>query len=357
VVILCNSAEGDYWVTPGLSYSPVFVSLFREEFLSMKYRLLGRTGLEVGEIGYGLWGMGGWSGSNDEESAKSLQLALDMGCNFFDSAWAYGDGKSDQLLGHLVRQNPGRVIYTASKVPPKNLKWPGTSEDPATDAYPAEHVNEYAHRIRDALGVKTIDLLQFHVWDDSWAEDRSWAGAISDLKAAGVIRFFGISLNRWEPENGIAAIKTGHVDTVQVIYNIFDQAPEDQLFPICRELNIGVIARVPLDEGSLGGGLTHETTFPSDDWRSGYFGLENLSPTVDRVERLKSETPPGLSLPEMALRFILTNPDVSTAIVGMRRPEYVKANIAASDGHPLETGLINRLRAHRWDRKVEPWAN
>jgi aryl-alcohol dehydrogenase-like predicted oxidoreductase len=312
--------------------------------------------MRVSDIGYGLWGMGGWTGSDDAQSRRSLQMALDAGVNFFDSAWAYGEGRSDSLLGELVRNNPEKTVYTASKIPPKNGKWPARPDDRLDEVFPPKHIIEYAQRIREAMGVSTIDLLQLHVWDDSWASDPSWVEAVEELKARAVIRFFGISLNRWEPENGIRAVRGGHVDTVQVIYNIFDQAPEDELFPACREMNVGIVARVPLDEGSLTGNLTLDTRFPEDDWRSRYFGPENLAPTVERVEQLKHDLPAGASLPEIALRFILSNPDVSTTIVGMRKPDHVVANIAASDAGPLEEAMIARLRPHRWDREPAPWS-
>src|SRR3989442_8568476 len=218
----------------------------------MKYRKLGRTGFEVSEISHGLWGMSGWTGSNDDESRKALQLSADLGCNFFDTAWAYGEGKSDRLLGELLHKNRGRKLYAASKIPPKNRKWPASSSDALEDVFPAEHVLKYADCIRKNLGVERIDLLQFHVWDDSWAGNEMWMNTVRKLKAEGLIAAFGLSLNRWQPNNGIRALETGCVDTVQVIYNIFDQAPEDELFPCCKKLDIGVIARVPLDEGSLG---------------------------------------------------------------------------------------------------------
>jgi len=200
-------------------------------------------------------------------------------------------------------------------------------------------------------------LLQFHVWDDSWTDEPEFHKTVEKLKTDGLIRFFGLSLNRWEPENGIKAIRTGLVDVVQVIYNIFDQSPEDKLFPVCRELNIGVIARVPLDEGSLGGKMTAETKFPKGDWRALYFGPENLKNTIARVEKLKDVLPRNMSLPDMALRFILSDPTVSTTIVGMRKPDHVRQNIAMSDAGPLDKGLLERLRHHRWDRKPQRWSD
>ncbi len=323
----------------------------------MQYRQFGRTGWKVSDIGYGLWGMSGWSGSDDQQSLDSLQRAADGGCNFFDSAWAYGDGKSDEFLGQTLRQNSGKRLYAASKVPPKNRQWPASPRYRYSDVFPSDHVLEYADKIRRKLGSDTIDLLQFHVWDDSWTDQPDFRNAVEKLKRDGVIRAFGLSLNRWEPQNGIKAIRTGLVDAVQVIYNIFDQAPEDELFPVCRELKIGVIARVPLDEGSLGGKLTLDTRFPKNDWRSRYFSPENLKPTVERVEKLKQIVPTGTTLPELALRFVLSNPDVSTTIVGMRSPEHVAANTSASDKGPLGPDLLAELRKHRWDRQPAPWSD
>ncbi len=323
----------------------------------MQYRTFGRTGWQVSDIGYGLWGMSGWSGSDDAQSTASLQQSADAGVTFFDSAWAYGDGKSDKLLGDLIRENPGRRLYAASKIPPGNFKWPALPSYSHTEVFHPEHVFRYADIIRKNLGVDTIDLLQFHVWQDHWTDAPDFRNTVERLKRDGIIRAFGLSLNRWEPANGIRAIRTGLVDAVQVIYNIFDQAPEDELFPLCGEMNIGVIARVPLDEGSLGGNLTLQTKFPEGDWRGRYFSPENLVPTVERVERLKQVVPVGMILPEMALRFVLSEPTVSTTIVGMRKPEHVAANISYSDKGPLPAALIAELRAHRWDRKPAHWSD
>ncbi|MGA8866160.1 MAG: aldo/keto reductase [Candidatus Sulfotelmatobacter sp.] len=323
----------------------------------MKYRKLGRTGFDVSDIAHGLWGMSGWSGSNDQQSLASMQLAVDLGCNFFDTAWAYGEGKSDSLLGEIMARNSGKRLYAASKIPPANGQWPALPKYKYRDVFSAAHVLEYADLIRKKLRVDCIDLLQFHVWDDSWVQEPEFRSTVEKLKDGGWIRYFGLSLNRWEPANGIKALRTGLVDVVQVIYNIFDQAPEDQLFPVCQELNVGVIARVPLDEGSLSGKMTLETRFPKDDWRSGYFGPENLASTVNRVDKLKRIVPAGMTLPEMALRFILSHPAVSTAIVGMRTSQHVQENIAASEAGPLDAALLAELKKHRWDRTPQRWSD
>ena len=322
----------------------------------MRFRKLGRTGVDVGDVSHGLWGMGGWKDAEDAQSASALELAASLGCNFFDTAWAYGEGKSDGFLGQLLAANRQRTLFAASKVPPKNRKWPALPEYPCRDTFPPDHVFQFADQIRRRLGVDTIDLLQFHVWDDSWADEPDFRSTVEKLKRERIIRFFGLSLNRWEPWNGLRALRTGLVDAVQVIYNIFDQAPEDELFPLCRELKVGVIARVPLDEGSLGGNLTLDSRFPEGDFRNVYFGAENLKATVPRIEKLKALLPAGMSLPEMAIRFILSHPDVSTTIVGMRKPEHVRANISYSDAGALPAALLEELKRHRWDRKPRPWS-
>ena len=323
----------------------------------MRYRRLGRTNLSVSEIGHGLWGMSGWSGSDDQLSAQALETSADLGCNFFDTAWAYGEGNSDRLLGQLLHRDPQKRLVAASKVPPKNRKWPASSGDRYEDVFPQEHVLQHVQLIRAALGVDTVDLLQFHVWDDNWAENQEWLRTVERLKREKLISYFGLSLNRWEPANGIKALRSGCVDTVQVIYNIFDQSPEDELFRVCEEMDIGIIARVPLDEGSLGGKLTPETRFSEGDWRKRYFGPENLPATLKRVDALKAIVPDGMTLPEMALRFILSNEQVSTTIAGMRTLDHVRANVALSDGAGLKPDLLQKLRQHRWDRDVATWAS
>lgn len=323
----------------------------------MQYRDFGRHGFKVSEIGHGLWAVGDWPDSEDKQSMEAMQLSLELGCNFYDTAAAYGNGHSEKLLGRLIKNNPGKEIIVATKVPPKNDKWPADPKDKLEDAFPKQHIIETTKRSLDYLGVERIDIQQLHVWDDSWADNPIWQEAAQELKEEGLIRLFGLSLNRWEPWNGLKAIRTGAVDSIQVIYNIFDQAPEDELFPLCQEMGIGVLARVPLDEGGLSGRLTRETRFPEDDWRSRYFGPENLPQTVERAEALKPLTPKGMTLPELAMRFSISHPAVSTSIPGMRKPEHVRQNIAVSDGQPLAAELLQELRKHRWDRKVAPWSD
>jgi aryl-alcohol dehydrogenase-like predicted oxidoreductase len=322
----------------------------------MKFRRFGRTGWQVGEIGYGMWGMAGWSGSQDEESLASLQRAIDLGCNFFDTAWAYGDGHSEELLGKALRANPNKRLYVATKVPPKNREWPSKREFSLDVSYPPEYMFEYVEKSLRNIGVETIDLFQYHTWEDNWLDDERTARTIEKLRASGKVRAVGISMNRWEPWNGMRAVNSGLVDAVQVIYNIFDQNPEDELFPACRAHDVGVIARVPFDEGSLTGTLTLESKWPADDWRSSYFVPENLLSSVEHADALKYLVPPGSAMAEMALRFILNNPDVGTIIPGMRKIRNVEANIAVSDKGPLPGVLHAELQKHRWERTPTEWS-
>jgi len=319
----------------------------------MRNRTFGRTGWSVSEVGYGMWGMAGWTGSDDAESIASLDRAVALGCNFFDTAWAYGDGHSEKLLGRLLKRHPDARLYTATKIPPKNRKWPARPQYTLDEVYPPEYIREYTEKSLANIGVSTLDLQQFHVWSDTWARDDRWQKAASQLKEEGLVRAIGISINRWQPTNVLRALDTGLIDSVQVVYNLLDQNPEDELFPYCREKNIAVIARVPFDEGSLTGTLTSKSTWPEGDFRNIYFREENLSPTVERIEKLKPVIPKDLTMPELALRHILQSPDVSTVIPGMRKLKHVEQNVAVSDGRRLPESLMGELKKHRWDRAVD----
>lgn len=322
----------------------------------MKYRRFGRTNWNISEIGYGMWGMGGWTGSDDEQSLRSLQLAVDLGCNFFDTAWGYGDGHSEGLLGQLVRSNPNQKLYTATKMPPKNMIWPSRREFMLDDCFPPDHIEEYVHKSLENARLSSFDLMQFHTWEDSWGEDDRWAQKMDDLRGQGLIHAVGISINRWEPWNGVKTVRSGLIDAVQVIYNIFDQNPGDELFPACEDMDVAVIARVPFDEGTLTGNLTLDSTWPEGDWRNSYFVPENLSSSVEHAEQVKPLVSEGLTMPEMALRFILNHSTVSTIIPGMRKIRHVESNIATSDSGPLSAELHVQLKKHRWDRMPTEWS-
>jgi len=283
----------------------------RVEPVTMNYRRFGRTGWQVSDIGYGMWGMGAWTGSDDAESLAALQRSIDLGCNFFDTAWVYGNGHSEKLLGEVLRKNSGTKLYVATKVPPKNREWPARASATVDESYPPAHIEEYVGKSLQNLGLDTLDLIQLHTWQDKWLGDTRLVAALEKLKSSGKVRALGISLNRWEPFNGVKAVRAGIVDAVQVVYNIFDQNPEDELFPACREKDVAVIARVPFDEGSLTGTLTRDSKWPEGDWRNIYFTAAKLPEILARVDALKPLLRDGISLPELALRFILSNSDVA----------------------------------------------
>jgi len=318
----------------------------------MKYRAFGKTGIQVSEVGYGTWGIGGglWQGSEDDQSMQALHRAIDLGLNFVDTALGYGKGHSERLVARLLKDRKER-IYIATKIPPKNGKWPARSGTKLHDVFPHEYIIECTEQSLQNLQVDSIDIQQFHVWNDEWAEDSEWSDAIGKLKEQGKIRHFGVSINNHEPENALKLGATGKVDTLQVIYNIFDQAPEDMLFPFCQENKIGVIVRVPLDEGGLTGSITPQSTFPEGDFRNRYFRDERKQQVVERVLRLKQLLDPeAQSVPELALRFILSHPAISTVIPGMRTTRNVEANCGVSDGSLLSGKLLAELKNHRWDR-------
>jgi len=318
----------------------------------MHYRTLGRTGLTVSEIGFGAWGIGktSWIGADDDESIRALNRAIDLGCNFIDTALGYGDGHSERLVGEVVRSR-GETVYVATKIPPKNRVWPALPGTPVSEAFPADHVIACTERSLANLGLDTIDVQQFHVWSDEWVGEGDWLEAVQKLKDQGKIRHFGISINDHEPNNALKLIETGVVDTVQVIYNMFDQSPEDQLLPACEKHNVGVIVRVALDEGGLTGRITPETTFPEGDFRASYFAGDRKKEVYERVQRIASDLGIGLEdMPEAALRYVLSHPAVSTVIPGMRTVRNVERNMAVGDGKGLPADKIAKVKPHRWVR-------
>jgi aryl-alcohol dehydrogenase-like predicted oxidoreductase len=318
----------------------------------MEYRILGNTGIKVSEIGYGAWGIGGamWQGSKDDESLRALNRAIDLGLNFIDTALVYGEGHSENLVGKLMKERKEQ-LYVASKIPPKNRKWPAVLGSALRDAFPYDHIIRCTETSLKNLGVDIIDVQQFHVWDDSWASETEWQDAIATLKEQGKIRFFGMSLNNHEPDNALKVAATGLVDSFQVIYNIYDQTPEKNLFPLCQKNKIGIIVRVPLDEGGLSGVITAETQFPENDFRNSYFRGDRKQQVAEHTNALKKLLgKEAATLAELALRFCLHHPAVSTVIPGMRSRSNVEANCMISDGRNLSESLVVELRNHTWER-------
>ena len=319
----------------------------------MQKRTLGRTEFQVSEIGYGAWGIGqsGWIGANDQESLRALNRAIELGVNFIDTALGYGNGHSEQLVGQVVREQQKR-IYVSTKIPPKNGQWPARAGVPVSETFPKDHIISCTEQSLRNLGTDTIDIQQFHVWQDDWLGTGDWLEAIQQLKEQGKIRFFGISINDHEPNNAIRAIAAGVVDTVQVIYNIFDQSPEDRLLPACQKHNIGVIVRVPLDEGGLTGHITPESRFDEEDFRNHYFQGERKQEVSTHVQNIASDLGSSLDqMPEIALRYVLAHPAVSTVIVGMRSVRNVERNATiGSDPQTLSPEVLQKIKKHRWVR-------
>jgi aryl-alcohol dehydrogenase-like predicted oxidoreductase len=322
----------------------------------MHYRKLGRTDFEVSTLGYGAWGIGGkqWLGSGDKQALAALHAAVENGVNFFDTALAYGDGHSEALIGLLQRET-GCGIYIATKVPPKNQLWPARPGIPIGGVFPRNYIVECTNRSLKNLGVERIDLQQLHVWNAEWTDSDEWRRGFEDIKNSGKVRAVGVSINDHQPDSALALINTGLIDTVQVIYNIFDQSPERNLFPLCREKHIGVIARVPFDEGSLTGQINEHTQFPQGDFRDLYFSGDRKKQVHDRVLAICQDLQiPMDHIAEIALRFCISNPAVSTVIPGMRRAERISYNAAAIGQGPLPPNTLEVLRGHAWERNFYP---
>ncbi len=316
----------------------------------MHYRQLGKTGIEVSEVGFGAWGIGGGWGERDDKAAlAALERALELGVNFIDTALAYGEGHSEKLIGEAVRGSDKGVVV-ATKVPPKDRVWPAQKGSRLSDVFPKDYVLECTDRSLENLATDRLDVLQFHVWDDAWAEQDEWRETVRELKDSGRIRAFGLSVNDHEADNVLAALETGLVDSVQVIYNIFEQTPQENLLPACLRHGVGVIVRVALDEGGLTGAITPDTEFEEGDWRQSYFKGDRKREVFERTEALKFLTEDGSSLAEAALRFVLSHPAVSSVIPGMRSPGRVEQNVEVSDGQPFSVEMLARLKEHAWPR-------
>ncbi|MGW3162440.1 aldo/keto reductase [Streptomyces sp. NPDC001142] len=317
----------------------------------MRCRALGRSGLSVSEIGYGAWGIGesAWVGATESESVRALHRAVELGVNFVDTARGYGE--SERIVGRVVRERPGDEVLVATKVPPKNRMWPAPEGIDPAETFPGEHIRESLETSLRVSGLDHFDVLQFHVWSDDWVGRGDWLETIGALKQEGKIRLFGVSVNDHRPDSALALVRSGAVDSVQVIYNVFDQAPADELLPACAEHGVGVIVRVPLDEGGLTGRITAGTTFPEGDWRGRYFRDDRPAQVERRVAAIAADLGvPTDGIAEYALRFVLSSPEVSTVIPGMRSARNVERNTAVSDGRSLTVEQLAVLARHRWQR-------
>jgi aryl-alcohol dehydrogenase-like predicted oxidoreductase len=327
----------------------------------MKNRALGTTGYEVSEIGFGAWGIGAdmWRGVGDSEAADALREAVAAGVTFFDTALVYGSGHSESLIGRVLREEirDGRVVV-ATKVPPLNEEWPGSGSRAVAETLPAAHLSACTEESLGNLGVDFLSLQQFHVWHDAWLDDPEWAETrerMVRLKEEGKVLHWGISINDHAPETALRALADPIFESAQVIYNVFDRSPEGALFDLARTKPLGVIVRVPFDEGALTGRIRSDTVFPAGDWRELYFHGDRRAEAERRTEALAELLDDEVeTLPELALRFCLSSPEVSTIIPGMRRAEHVRSNVAASEKGPLTSGMLSRLDAHAWDKNWYP---
>lgn len=318
----------------------------------MEYKNFGKSDVQISRLGFGGWGIGGtmWIGAEDKESKRTLRKAIESGINFFDSAFVYGNGKSEQLISQ-VEKEVGKQLFITTKIPPKNFQWPARDETPLSEAYPKQYIITMTERSLRRMNRDYVDLQQFHVWNDKWANNDEWKEAIQKLKDEGKVKYFGISINDHQPENGIEAGKTGFIDSYQVIFNIFDQSPADTLFPFCKDNNISIIARVPFDEGALTGNIKPDTVFPDHDFRTNYFRDDRKQQVWDRVQKLAEEIKSEAeSLAEAALRYTISFDEITTVIPGMRKEKNLLSNVINTEKGALSEELLERLKSHRWIR-------
>ena len=327
----------------------------------MKRRTLGSTGYAVSELGLGGWGLGGsqWRGVDDEQGREALREAVDRGITFFDTALAYGDGHSERLIGEVLNADirAGRVVV-ASKVPPKNEEWPGKAERPLADVFPARHLAASTERSLKNLGVEALPLQQLHVWHDAWLDNPQWQAfyeQIARLKREGKVLHWGISINDHAPETALRVLEDPIFETAQVIYNIYDRSPERALFKLAKTKPLGVIVRVPFDEGALTGQIRADTVFPAGDWREEYFAGDRRAEVERRGKALARLLDDQVqTLPELALRFCLSSPLVSTVIPGMRRGGHVRQNVVAAEKGQLAPAMLSKLEPHAWEKNWYP---
>ncbi len=318
----------------------------------MKYRNFGKTGIQVSEIGHGTWAMGNmWGPTDDATSIEALLKGFELGINFVDTAWIYGNGRSEKIVASALKRWKGNQVYIATKIPPKNMRWPASHAISVDEAFSASHIIEYTEKSLINLKRDCIDIQQLHVWSDTWMRQGDWLEGLAKLKEQGKIRWLGVSINDHEPNTALEIVSSGIIDSVQVIYNIFDQSPEEKLFPLCQAKGMAVIARVPFDEGSLTGTLNPSTEFHKEDWRKRYFKGERLVETHQKVEALKFLIRDEVeTLSQAALKFCLSHPAVSTVIPGMRKSKNVEENCKASDGKILSSQELQELKKHAWLR-------
>jgi aryl-alcohol dehydrogenase-like predicted oxidoreductase len=324
----------------------------------MHYRQLGRTGIIISEIGFGAWGIGGgWGNRDDQQAQQALRCALDMGINFFDTALGYGNGHSEKLIGEAISGKRDKVVI-ATKIPPKTYRWPALPDQPVTETFPKDWIIECTERSLRNLNVDYIDVQQLHAWTPNYLSQLDWYEGLMQLKEQGKIRAFGVSANDWDPYGPVNLVYSGLIDTVQVIYNIFEQRPAEELLPAALGNNVGIIVRVPFEEGLLTGKMGPDYRFDEDDWRATWLTPQRLEEAYCRVQALKpflSDDRPTFA--DLALKFVLSHPAVSSVIPGMRTTAHVEANAGASTGSLLTREEIEMLHEHAFTHGWSyPWS-
>jgi aryl-alcohol dehydrogenase-like predicted oxidoreductase len=317
----------------------------------MKYRTLGQTGIRVSEIGFGAWAIGGgWGEQKDEDSLAALNRALDLGVTFIDTAAGYGKGRSETLIAKVLKDRGMRdKVTVATKTPPMPGHWPPSPYCIADERYPEKYLRENVEERLRNLGTDHIDILQLHTWTRAWNRNPSPLAVLRRLKKEGKLRFIGISTPEHDQNSLVQLMRDGWLDVVQVIYNIFEQEPAAELLPAAKEHGVGVIVRVPFDEGALTGKFTESTRFPQGDFRATYFMGDRIKRVVRDVARIQDDLKgTGYTLPQAALKFVLAHPAVSVTIPGMRNVAQAEANTASLPDMPEE--LAKKLHAHNWRR-------
>lgn len=317
----------------------------------MQYRTLGRSGMQVSEIGFGAWAIGGsWGPQSEQDSVAALHKALDLGVNFIDTAAGYGDGKSERIIAEVLKSRKESVTV-ATKTPPVAGNWPPSPYDDMDERYPEQYLRENVEQRLRNLQTDCLDVLQLHTWTRAWNRNPRPFEILRKLQAEGKIRAIGVSTPEHDQNSVIDLMRDGWIDTVQVIYNIFEQEPAAELLPVAQETNVGIIVRVVFDEGSLTGKFTPETGFAPDDFRNNYFAGDRLQRAIQRAEKVKEDTAEsGLTLAQAAIKFALMHPAVSTVIPGIRNVAQAEANVAVSELAPLSEAVMLKLRKHNWLR-------
>ena len=317
----------------------------------MKYRILGRTGIKVSEIGFGAWAIGShWGTQHLTDSVEAIEKSIELGVNFIDTAQGYGNGKSEQIIAEVLKEHSEEVIV-ATKIPPADGPWPPSPYCDVEERYSEKYIRDSVDTCRKNLDTDCIDILQLHTWTRAWNRNPKPLDILHQMKSEGIIKHVGISTPEHDQNSLIYLMQQGYLDTIQLIFNIFEQEPAAELLPVALDCNVGVIVRVAFDEGILTGKYEREHLFPKDDFRSKYFEGDRLPRAASRVDSIKKDIEgSGFTMPQAALKFVLSHPAVSTIITGIRNEDQASMNIEVSEMADMSEELLEKLRKHTWLR-------